>query len=301
MSEDSKNEEVIVDDNYDEFDAAFEENANKHDDSGVEEIPGEVGEEEPEVEEKAADDTDAQEASGSEEAAEEDDELKKAQQEIERLKHKDSSQRGRLSALTKQLNELRAAQQQPPEEEASVNADEDSDWEEFQQDFPEIAEVVNKRLSKFDEKINHVKEGVKKVTDTQSTMVEGEITEYRETQMERVRDAHPDIDLVTVDPAFIVWRNNAPADIQEKRNSLHAEDAIAIIDAFKESQQLAPQKAEPEKSEIEKLKEKRRKNLEQSAGIGSKKIGKAVVENDDFDSAFAATAKQKEKQKLRRY
>lgn len=314
-------EEVeTVEDNYEEFDAAFDEIISQREGSSdEEEDPGEVGDdpgfaedaEESNVDSPDTSEGDASKASSTVEKEDETnlaDELEKIKQENERLKQKERSQRGRVGALTKKLADQQAAVNQPQKDqqgnsvEQQTGEDESDDWDEFERDFPEMAAIVNQRLSKVEQQSNTVQQQVQRVADTTETMASSEIEDFRSEQYGIVLDAHPDIHDIQKDPVFQHWRDNAPAEIQAKRGSLYAEDAISIIDAFKDA---TGKKIEPEpeaKSDVEKIVERRQKNLSQSAGISSRKVGQSVSDNtDNFDLGFEEAVKKKEKQRAVRY
>lgn len=313
-------EQETVEENYDEFDAAFVElTADKTDEhqSGElkEESPGDVGDQEDQKSKDGDVTSKEPEDAGKEPATQEDGdltaELEKTKREKERLEQKDRSQRGRVAALNKKLAEIKAAGSQPLEPKQEITEGSDSgasngrDWEEFVDEFPEMAAIVDKRLSKVEQKQEQVErfqsqtaEKLDTVAGTTTEIISGEVRSYKQEQYERVRDAHEDIEDVRASTAFQQWRNSAPPDIQEKRNSIYADDAIEILDRFKEETGWGKK---PEKSEVEKIQARRKDTLNKSAGINSKPVGQPKPKADDFDAAFAEGAKKKDKQRQNRF
>jgi len=308
--------EAVEEDNQ-EFDAAFSEKAEKSanadpEDSGEVETDG-AGENENDFNDAFVD------AAGEPAAAEEEeepevnlsDELEKTKAEIERLKQSERSQRGRVSALTKKLVEQQAANV-PPVEEQEITADADTtdneadDWDEFQREFPEMAAIVDKRLSSVTKQVDSVASQVNRVSTTQDTLVQDKISTYKEGQLDSLREAHADVDDIKVSQEFAQWREKASEEIQTKIKSQESDDAVEVLNAFKKETGWTKTPPEPTgKSKVELITEKRAKNLQKSAGISSKKVGRSTrsdtESSDDFDSAFEDGAKKKEKQRARMY
>lgn len=294
--------------NLDEFDAAFAEYAGQADDA--EDLDDVSGEGETDDKDNNEDnDFDTSFASAADEPAASDDEQEKdiaaeleaTKAEIERLKQSDRSQRGRVSALTKKLVEQKAAASKPPKAGQDIAKDSDTDagdgddWEDFQREFPEMAAIVDKRLSK-------VSDRVEKVATTQDEFVNERILAYKLEQMDVLKDAHSDAEEIKVSPDFFKWRQSAPDEIKAKIKSHNAEDAADVLTAFKNETGWKGAVAKPAgKSEVELINERRNKALKASAGISSKKVGHSsrqdTESSDDFDSAFKDGSRQKEKQR----
>jgi hypothetical protein len=296
-----------------EFDAAFAESAKiSEGESGQD--PGEVG-----AQEAGEDDgqafqesfTDAAVNSAASKGETGDVDLSKRLEEIqadnERLKQSERSQRGRVKALTKKLEEQRAASVPLADQQASGDTDgtSDDDWEEFKREFPEMAAIVDGRLKKVSQKVDSVNDKVKRVSETQDTMVEAEIIAYKETQFEALKRKHSDFEAIKVSKEFADFKANATPEIQAKIKSKHAEDAIAVLDSFKESTGWKGMRQKPGKSEVELLNERRAAALRQSTGISSKQVGHSTRQDtgssDDFDEAFKEGASKKEKERSFRY
>lgn len=298
-----------------EFEAAFADRAEKSantDPAGID--PGEAGDDDAGEEEKVFDEA-FDSAAVQPAAAKEDkdanisDELAATKAELERLTQSERSQRGRVSALTKKLLEQKAASVPPKQkEEISVDtgaANQSDDWEEFQREFPEMAAIVDKRLSTVTKQVESVSSRVDMVSSTQDTLVDSTIETYRTEQFDALRKSHPDAEDVKISPDFHKWRQTAPEDIQQKIKSHHAEDAAKVLDAFKAETGWSKTPQPKGKSEVQLINERREKTLQNSAGISSKKVGHSPRSNtepdDDFDAAFTENAHKKEKARSRNF
>jgi len=296
-----------------EFDAAFAESAKISEEEAGQD-PGEVG-----AQEAGEDDgqafqesfTDAAVNSAASKGETGDVDLSKRLEEIqadnERLKQSERSQRGRVKALTKKLEEQRAASVPLADQQGSGDTEgtNDDDWEEFKREFPEMAAIVDGRLKKVAQKVDSVNDKVKRVSETQDTMVEAEIIAYKETQFEALKRKHSDFEEIKVSKEFADFKANATPEMQAKIKSKHAEDAIAVLDSFKESTGWKGTRQKPGKSEVELLNERRAAALKQSTGISSKQVGHSTRQDtgsdDDFDEAFKEGASKKEKERSLRY
>lgn len=295
-----------------EFDAAFAESA-KLSDEVTGNDPGDVGASTGEEEGQAFQEsfTDAAVHSAAERGDTSDVDLAKKLEEIqadnERLKQSDRSQRGRVAALTKKLEAQRAAIVPPAaaKEEGEAADTSDAEWNEFKTEFPEMAAIVDGRLKKVAKDVSSVSDKVQRVSDTQNTMVEAEIIAYKETQFEELKRKHSDFEQIKESAEFAKFRTEAPPEIQAKIKSKHAEDAIAVLDSFKESSGWKGPRKTPGKSEVEKINERRAATLRQSTGISSKPVGHSARQDtgadDDFDAAFAESASKKEKERSKRF
>lgn len=296
-----------------EFDAAFADKAaqvEKAEEAAS--TPGEGGGESSSEDDKVFDEsfTDAAGTTAAESVDAKKDEiadrLAQLEEDNKRLRQSEKSQKGRVSALTKKLVEQRAAQGPLKVEPDKVEGS-DGDWEEFKREFPEMAEIVDKRLSQVDNRLNRVSEVVDQVATTQETIVQKEVGTYRAEQFETLGEKHPDFNAIKESPVFAEWRAKAPEEVQTKIRSQHAEDAIAVLDTFKAETGWGAKDQHQGKSEVELLNERRAQALKQSAGISTKKVGHStkqdtgLADEDDFDAAFNESALKKESERSARY
>lgn len=314
MENDNTNQEVQQEENFDEFSAAFAESAEKsayaeqssdptkdEEDNGREEIISGFGDNDDAAADKAADKNETAETGGDDQS-----ELEKTKEELERLKQSERSQKGRVSALTKKLEEMRAAAEAKSGGQPSDSGTADvGDWDEFKSEFPEMAAIVEQRLSKVEEKLARSEKQVQSVADATVSVANETLTTYKEGQFKKLRQAHADLDEVMASEQFKQWKQSANGETLDKIKSLHADDAISALDDFKKQVGWAGKTpaTTTDKSEVEKINERRQQRLKNSAGIASKETGhpQPPKGSDDFDSGFADTAKKKELERRRQY
>ena len=129
-----------------------------------------------------------------------------------------------------------AGQQRPPEEKASTAPKEVTleEWEQFKEDFPEIAAPLEERLS-----------AIKVETDPQilqqmQEALQNEINSVREAfsaELERrtLTLSHRDWEKIIQSQEYNDWLADQPDEIQDKTLSPYAADAIEVLDRFKAS------------------------------------------------------------------
>jgi len=71
------------------------------------------------------------------------------------------------------------------------------------------------------------------VSEAQDTIVKSEIISYKEAQFEELKRKHPDFEIIVGSREFARYKANAPPEIQTKIKSIHAKDAIEVLDNFK--------------------------------------------------------------------
>jgi len=124
------------------------------------------------------------------------------------------------------------------------------------------------------------------------TIVEKEILAYREAQLDVLSTKHPDFNEIKGSQEFEQFKATANVDVQAKIKSRHADDAIAVLDAFKAQTGWKTKTETKGKSDVEKINERRAANLKQSVGLPSKNVGHSAKvdagSEEDFDKAFAA-------------
>lgn len=243
-------------------------------------------------------------ATRGEEAQEESliEKVKKLEADNAKLQQSERSQRGRVSALTKKLMEQKAAIKPPETQQQDMGKDDGDD--EFDREFPEMAEILNRRIGKVLKKLENVESQVETVRSTTDILTEKEIIAHKEQQYNALASdfGHSDYQDVLASREWQQWRAAAGDDIQQKIKSHDAEDAAAVLDRFKADvgwKSTARRSGEDSrKSEVELIKERREQALKRSAGIPTRKIGhrpKGEDDEGDFDSAFSARAGQIER------
>lgn len=221
---------------------------------------------------------------------------------IRDLEHDLDSQRGRVSGLTKALNNTRqelmttatTGQKNGPE---SGDGDDDGDggWADLKREFPELAGAIDRKISKLGARVASTEAVV--TATVEPLMVKGQL-DYVNDQFKKLGESHDDWRDVVKSPEYKAWLPTQSEDVQKLVKSQKASDAIFLINGFKAATGKINRQAGG-KTDVEKIQEKRRAQLANSAGIQSRKVGRGTgtVDPDDFESAFTAFAKKKDTQR----
>lgn len=156
--------------------------------------------------------------------------------------------------------------------------------EAYPEDFSSIKVLAGITASKIAQKMID-EGGYVKAADIQETMqgFQNEITRLR--FLDTVRDAHPDVNTVRKSPEFKAWVEAQPKHMQRLANSWDADDAVAILDAYKESE--AKKAAEKHDKGLKDKKEK--KDGLMSDGVRKKTSAPKTGDDDDkndFEGGF---------------
>ncbi|MGR5294744.1 hypothetical protein ACPV5U_08560 [Vibrio mediterranei] len=211
----------------------------------------------------------------------EDDELERLRADNARLTHSLSSEKGRSRAAQKRWQETQQKLQQvsqnlPGNPEGVLDDD-------FRENFPELAEALENGMAKSAEKTN---EAIKATLDPMQSLVDGELESLNEQQQEAaelaVTDAVPDAHKILANPEFNTWLNSQPVGVQGLFDSDNPEDAIYLLNQFKE-------RPSPGR-EIQSRREKQKRSLNTAAG--RKAPPKSGSDIDDEDAMWASISKQ---------
>lgn len=262
----------------------------------------EPGDEDGQKEQSASVDADAQEQADDEaevakghEAAVSSEDLKAR---LEQLEHSERSQRGRVGALSRQLQErdriiaeLRSRQTQPAQSKTGVSqqvadqkqaiADEhgSADWEAFRQDFPDIAKALDSRfdeMSRMEERINA---RLEEVNGAIQPIQQQAHEQHLASQFAALEARHPDWREVVGAPAFQQWLEQQPEWMQKQVESESADDASALLDIYKGLH------ATPGESRND-TREQRNNRLAQAQTVSRRGAPRPAGAPDDFEGAF---------------
>lgn len=182
-----------------------------------------------------------------------------AQQQLRKLEQADRSNRGRLSALQRQLNELLAGQRQSgaaPSGAANqgahgagqAGADGKSDgadylasneWKQFADEYPEVAGPLEKIIGSLQEKVVRQEKFLSAIGEERQQAA-------LEEQARLLTEEHPDWQDVTADPEFGPWLMRQPRHIREaaERNAkaiVDYQEAADVVGRFKQYRELHKQ------------------------------------------------------------
>lgn len=199
--------------------------------------------------------------------------------------HKANS--GRVSALTKQLNQYK--QSLKVEEKANGGSDASTgptsddlkgkSFEEVREEWPEIAEFVNAQVNQVEQRLAQRIDPLQQRGESQDQQA------YINSQFEALHAAHPDFQQISNDPAFSQWVGQQGPNVQAMAQSDDADTNIDLLDLYKARRQPAAQAQVQTPAPAAKPKATPRNNaLADHAELPRKGPGKAASEPDDVDS-----------------
>lgn len=258
-----------------EYEAAFEEFANKKD--------GITPEPKAETEAKAEEET--EEEASVEEATEEDDPLSLARQEIDQWKHKYNSDIGRVNAYQRQIQDL---QKQLSEVKTTDNPKNsgvsDEEWESLVNDYPDIAQAIE---SKTKQQESLYMQQLQQLQQQIAPLQQAQTQQMIDFERQKLTQSHPDWQDICQSEDFTAWLNQQPEEVQSYIGSTRADHNIYLLDAYKAmtgSQSESP------------LSQKREKQLQQSKTVSNRSTvnQRDVVPDDDYEAAFEYYANKKD-------
>jgi len=239
---------------------------------------------------------------------------KELQAQLERLQQSEASQRGRVGALQRQINEFKR-QQQAPQSSGQPSASQSTqqpagqsqqerdqkqaiaeeagseDWEAFKQDFPDIANALDARfaeLSRLEERVN---QRISSVEQSVQPMQEQAHQQYLADQMRALEARHSDWQEVVNAPAFQEWLQQQPQWVQDQMESDNADDASALLDFYKATSQQAGSDDRAAAQQAER--EKRNQRLANAQTPTRRGPAQRQAVPDEFEAAFNHYAKKR--------
>jgi hypothetical protein len=200
------------------------------------------------------------------------------QRQKDEAEHAAKSQIGRVSALTRKLNEMSSKPAVEATQETPLPGD--SEWDEFKNDYPQIASQVEKRMDAVNKLLNE------KVGQATQPIRELQHQQFLNGQFAALQAAHPDFQEVAVSSQFRSWLSAQPPTIQALITSEDASDASYLLSTYKAIAGRANTPSGP--SRVEAIKAQRQQKLQQSAGVTARQAANPSVGGapDDFDAAF---------------
>ena len=303
-----------VENTEDEFDSAFaefsgivkeEEEVGNEDSASEEEVAEETGEDEKSVDKSEENkDNNNEESTDSDEFDKVPDSVKqkldKFEDERRLLRQQVQSEKGRAKAHQKQVDELKQKIANLEATTAKASNMTPAEWDEFKTTYPQMAAqmeaFVNHRLeqetSVLKAENSKLKQQLEPLTKSQSDIEE-------EAAKLDVAAAHSDYVEIIKTNEFYDWLDARPVAIQNMFDSPVAEDAIELLNMYKQSHPdkfPPPSKSssEPSKKAAE-LEKKREQQLRTAAKVKSNDGPPSTDTADDFDAAFAAFAAKADK------
>ena len=242
-----------------------------------------------------------------------------AQDQIKKLEQSDRSQRGRVSTLQRQVNDitrqLDRAAKAPDDASGAADAGEaakgfldSKDWKDFAGEYPEVASPLGKVIADLQKQVTGFATRQDAIEDDRQNDVVAEQTELLEKEHSDWLDA-------ATDPMFEPWLADQPRHIREAavRNAKEivdareAADVVGRFKAFRSEQgegSAGPVDADGEKppdnqETVTDLSEKRKRQLESSASARGKGAGAAtgIPEDGDEEAIWKAIDVKEERER----
>lgn len=280
-------------DTHDDFDAAFGEYAGAEPDDDTGSAPAED------------DHRDDGAESHDDEQPDISERLSQLEQENQRLKHSEASQRGRLGAYQRQINDLtRQAQTRQQQEvqaggreqhddnrrEAAAQEMGSEDWQAFKEDFPDMARAVEARLDTDRQQQAELQQQLQQLQSTVQPIQQQAYEQQVQAEYARLEDRHNDWQGVVQSRGFQQWLQQQNPAIQQLADSQSADDASALLDFYK---QLSPGGGERNTAPAA---DKRQSRLASAQTVSRRGAAQRSGTPDDFDAAFAHYAAKQARQ-----
>ena len=238
------------------------------------------------------------------------------------LNHRLDSDAGRVSAFQIKINKLdeeiqglregNTAGEQPSKTQiADAMSGSDEGWEQFTEDYPEVAKAIDSRLSQAGKATQETIENT--LTPIKEKAERDAVTEKKaalNAAAEPVTEIYPTWTEAVQTQEFALWLDEQSPGIQALTGSDDSKDAsllIGLYDTHLVAEGQPSLKAEedttivpgPGDEKPNKIAEKRKQQLEDGATIKSKnsRIDPGAAEADDFESAFNFHAARKDRQR----
>jgi len=232
------------------------------------------------------------------------DKLKKLEDENRRLKHSDASQRGRLGAYQRQINDLQRKPQEPepvqtdsqdgkpPKDDEQQRTDMAEsmgvdDWDEFKEDFPDMARAFEARLKADQHKQSQLEQQVNELRSAVQPMQEQAHQQHLQSEYARLEDRHSNWKEVVNAPEFDTWLKTQNPSIQGLAGSDSADDASALLDFYK-----GVSVGGDDNSLVTKH-DKRQSRLANAQTVSRRGAAQRSGAPDEFDAAFEHYAAKK--------
>jgi len=233
------------------------------------------------------------------------DRLSTLETENQKLKHSEASQRGRLGAYQRQINELQAQlqqtqQQRPKDAEGKPQNDDQrrdeaaqelgsDDWETFKEDFPDMARAFEARLNADKQRQAQLETQLQQLQSTVQPIQQQAHEQQVQSEYARLESRHEDWRDVINAPEFSTWLQSQNPSIQQLADSDSADDASALIDFYKGVGMGDNSRATQH--------DKRKDRLANAQTVSRRGAAQQRGTPEDFDAAFEHYAAKKARQR----
>ena len=225
-------------------------------------------------------------------------ELEDLKKERDHYKHGFDANKGRVSALQKKINDLESQLSNPPQPEVkeeianpSNSGMSDEKWQEFKEEYPEMAEAFE---AKLDSLSNNFNARIESDVSSRLSTIQKELEplkqeahdDYVKGQLAVLTEKHPDWQAVASSDNFNKWIVEQSEKVQDLMNSLDARDAASVFDLYKTHSNHA------QKMQEQKISDNRQSRLQSNVGVKAKSSKTGAGIPSEFDDAFDYFASQ---------
>lgn len=228
------------------------------------------------------------------------DPISKLQAERDEWRHRYQSDAGRVGALQKKLNALEAQLQERSS--AASNKDELTDEQraelaQFKEDSPELVHQMEIMLAEERKRMREeLTAELTPVRDQLQTFHKRSQESDEDFQERLVEEQHAGWKNIVRSPEFVAWAVQQPPGVRSLAESSVAEDAIYLIDQFKQVNSQGKVDKTPAAvtgdSKADRLKAQRERQLANAEAVPSSRVSKKDAVDEDFESAFKHFAKR---------
>ena len=289
-------------DTQDDFDSAFDEYAGKT------KAPDERDEYHRNQEPEQELDPEGEEEEAAQPEPDINERLSALEQENQKLKHSEASQRGRVGAYQRQISELQQQLQQRQQHTQHADGREKSDderrdevaqemgsddWKSFEEDFPDMARAIkgqfNTLLAQERQEKARMMQEIAEMRSAVQPIQQQAHEQQLQSEYARLESRHSDWRDVVNAPEFQSWLQNQNPAIQQLAGSESADDASALLDFYKGNMPGDNSRATQH--------DKRQSRLANAQTVSRRGAAQQRGTPDDFDAAFEHYAAKKARQR----
>jgi DNA repair exonuclease SbcCD ATPase subunit len=285
-------------DTQDDFESAFDEYAGKT------KAPDERDEYHRDQESGQEPDPEGEEEEAAQPEPDINERLSALEQENQKLKHSEASQRGRLGAYQRQINDLQSQLQQRQQHTQHADGREKSDderrdeaaqemgsddWDAFKEDFPDMARAFEARLKADQQRQAQLEQQLQQLQSAVQPIQQQAHEQQLQSEYARLESRHSDWRDVVNAPEFQSWLQDQNPAIQQLAGSESADDASALLDFYKGNLPGDNSRATQH--------DKRQSRLANAQTVSRRGAAQQRGTPDDFDAAFEHYAAKKARQR----
>lgn len=213
---------------------------------------------------------------------------------FESLRHSESSNRGRVASLNRQLQEARAASEaaaQKPKDEGKD--DKGGEQEESRAErLKRAAEEYPDAVADLVEEVIDLRSRLENTAPAKPAEGTPPDDEALEKEYVALEEAHPDYRQIGADPAYASWVGSKSEAIKALANSYSAADVASVLTLYKAERAAALSSKQGDDPKPDTNAQRRGRQLEGSRAVENRGAPSASQPAaDDFHSAFLAKAK----------